>query len=224
MSGFIQRAKIELWLAGECQVPTPKMCWFEDSVVAEAPRPVVAPKPAPTPAASTEAVKTPAPAPPRSTTPPLPASPAIAPQVAEIPEIPTEVVKEIVEEVVEEVKQEQEEPIVEEVSNMETYSIEAEDGRRLEISSYVNSSGIRMVEIRSDQGVQMKLSTLQHCITAMAESAARLDEMDALERERQAEFDKCADVTVGAFAVLLITLAVCVYIMLVNQGTAGMVY
>jgi hypothetical protein len=111
------------------------------------------------------------------------------------------------------------EPVEEEqVSNLEHYSIHTEEGQCLSFTSYVNSSGARMVEINADSGIQIKLSTLEHCVKTMTDSAMRVDETEALEAERQQEFDACAEITVGASFVILMSIAVSIYIYLVSRG------
>lgn len=204
------------------------MCWFEDSVNAEAPR-----KDAPVPHA------------PRASTPPLPVSPPLnSTPVTEIPDSSKDVQSvsasaEIVLAAAVEIPDLRKDPKeaeiqtegapsvenvveTEEVTNMETYSIETDGGRRLEIACYVNSAGIRMVEIHADSPLQMKLSTLEHCITTMVQSAARVDETERLEQERQKEFDACSELAFGFFIVFIITLAIGIYVTLIQQSVAAL--
>jgi hypothetical protein len=193
------------------------MCWFEDSVIADAPRPA-APKPvAPAAPVAKPVVKE---------TPLLPASPAPSPLLVptESKEVQALVESEPVVETVEESSPPQlaSQPVEEEeVTNLEHYSIHTEIGQTLGLTSYLNSAGVRMVEIHADSGMQIKLSSLEHCVKTMVESAARVDETEELERERQQEFDSCADVTVGAALVLLISFVVSIYIYLVSRGATA---
>ena len=91
----------------------------------------------------------------------------------------------------------------------ESYSIETEDGRSIEIESYVNRFGVRMVEILAD--IQIPLTRFQNYIGTIVESSANKDQVDTVENtlnERLTEFDKCMNVAIAVLILLLIAVAV----------------
>ena len=91
----------------------------------------------------------------------------------------------------------------------ESYSIETEDGHSIEIESYVNRFGVRMVEILAD--IQIPLTRFQNYIGTIVESSANKDQVDTVENtlnERLTEFDKCMNVAIAVLILLLIAVAV----------------
>ena len=90
----------------------------------------------------------------------------------------------------------------------ESYSIETEDGHSIEIESYVNRFGVRMVEILAD--IQIPLTRFQNFIGTIVESSANKDQIDTVDNtlnERLTKFEKCANVAIAALILLIIAVA-----------------
>lgn len=152
------------------------MCCFQDSVIAEEPRPLPPPAPVPpSPAQEKEEKPTPS---------------------CEMEDPPLTVR--------EQPQEESTTQVVQEFS--------------FGFSSYINSSGVRMVEISAEPGTQIPLATLESVVKSISGAAAeQKDSLEVLEEERISEFQACMNiVSETAFAVLL-GVALSVYIYFVSR-------
>ena len=203
------------------------MCWSKKCVIVDAPRTIPS-KGVKPPATVPAVVKTPEFTPVVPT--PLPAS--VIPTVVKTPVVPTVVKTPVLAaqsapEVLAHIEELSEVTEVTELSDIseitditfikeeyehtesESYSIETEDGHSIEIESYVNRFGVRMVEILAD--IQIPLTRFQNFIGTIVESSANKDQVDTVDNtlnERLTEFDKCMNVAIAVLILLLIAVAV----------------
>ena len=227
--------KIEYYVAPIRRVPIPKMCWSKKCVIVDAPRTIPS-KGVKPPATVPAVVKTPEFTPvvptllPASVV-PTPLLTSVLPTVVKTPVVPTVVKTPVLAaqsapEVLAHIEELSEVTDITEVTELsditditfikeeyehtesESYSIETEDGHSIEIESYVNRFGVRMVEILAD--IQIPLTRFQNFIGTIVESSANKDQIDTVDNtlnERLTKFEKCANVAIAALILLIIAVA-----------------